>query len=133
MPSFAVQEQHVAIAASANSHRAEVYTFAADKADLTRQVLGLRGDLQVKENELVLARRHADLAESTQRLDRDEIDQLKHDARKIQNEHAADLEYLSQLSAAKKVIMIARFLSNNFSNDQDIAVQWTCLMQHADA
>lgn len=77
--------------------------FAAAKADLTAQVLALRGDLQVKENELALATRRADLAESTQQLDRDEINQSKRDAYELQNEHAADLEYISQLELKRKV------------------------------
>lgn len=97
------QEDHAKTAASAETHQQEAGKFAADKANLTGQILALRGDLQVKENELALARRRADLADSTQQLDRDEIDQLKHDADELQNEHAADLEYISQLELKRKV------------------------------
>lgn len=101
--SCSAQEEHATTAALAEAHRNEASVFGAEKAEFTAQVLALRGDLQVKENELALAKRRADLAESTQQLDRDEIKQSKHDAYKLQNEHAADLEYMSQLELKRKV------------------------------
>eukprot|EP00892_Ulva_mutabilis_P000537 jgi/Ulvmu1/10484/UM064_0021.1 len=99
-----VQEAHAFVAAQADRHRAEATAYAADKAHLTGQVLALRDDLRVMGNDSVLASRRADLAESTQKLDRDEIDTLKRDAEKLQNEHAADLEYITQLELKRKVL-----------------------------
>ena len=98
-----VQEKHAVTGALAEKHRAEATAFASDKADLTGKIMALRGDMHMKESELSLAKRRADLAESTQQLDRDEIKRLKCDMYKLQDELAADLEYTSKLELKRKV------------------------------
>jgi predicted nuclease with TOPRIM domain len=99
-----LQEKYNEAISTTDTLREEVRRLVSAKAELTGQLHAAKSEVSLMKEDLSRQEKHAALAESTQKLDQDEVKRLKKDLDTMQGVHMEDTKHLRELSLKLKVL-----------------------------
>lgn len=93
--------------------REEVRNLVSTNAGLTAQLMAARSERELMKQDINRVERHAQLAESTKKLDQDEVKRLQSDLDAMQAVHMGDTQHLRELDLKLKVRTLPNLYSQN--------------------
>lgn len=101
-----LQADHQEALKTTENLRQEVRRLVGNNADLTGQLLTARSEIKLMKQDIERVEGHARLAESTKKLDQDEVKRLQKDLDTMQGVHMSDTKHLRDLDLKHKVLIL---------------------------
>lgn len=101
-----VQEDHREALKTTENLRKEVRRLVGNNANLTGELLAARSEIQLMKQDIERVEGHARLAESTKKLDQDEVKRLQKDLDTMQAVNISDTKHLRELDLKHKVLIL---------------------------
>lgn len=107
MSGLCIQDDHVELIKTSENLREEVRKRVSTNANLTGELLAARSEISLMKKEIDRVEQHAKLAESTKKLDQDEVKRLQSDLDTMQGVHMEDTKHLRELDLKLKVLAMS--------------------------
>ena len=101
-----LQADHQEAVKTTENLRQEVRRLVGNNADLTGQLLTARSEIKLMKQDIERVEGHARLAESTKKLDQDEVKRLQKDLDTMQAVNISDTKHLRELDLKHKVLIL---------------------------